>query len=824
MRKLTFLFACLFIAGVSMVLAQTSISGKVISAEDGEEIVGATVMVKGTTTGTITNVNGNFTISLSGTNRTLVVSYVGMKTAEVLATPNMIVRLESDAAELEEVLVVAYGTTKRSSFTGSAAVVKSDAIEKRQASNVTNTLSGQIAGVQGINSDGAPGSGSKIRIRGIGSMYASNAPLYVVDGIPYDGDISAINTTDIESVTVLKDAASNALYGARGANGVIMITTKKGNSRVARINVDAKWGNNSRGVDNYSVMTDPGMYYETHYQALYNSQFLDGKTSHVAHDFANKNLLDAANGGLGYQVYSVPAGERLIGSNGKLNPQATLGYTEGQFTYLPDIWYDEVFKKNNLRQEYNINISGTEGKMNYYMSAGYLDDTGIIENSGLSRLSTRLNVDYQAREWLKVGSNLSYTNSKNRYPDEQTTDDDISSANLFFVANAIAPIYPLYIRDASGKIMIDSNGYTMYDYGDGATVPKIRSFMGMSNPASAIALDNSIYADDIFNGKWFANIDITEGLKASANFGVYAANSRYNFSLNPYYGQYASTGGVANVEHNRKFAVNQNYLLTYDKEFDGVHNVGVLAGFESYAYKSQNLWGSKEKMYSNTPEISNAILNPSTESSTDTYSTMGFLARANYDYVGKYHFSASYRRDASSRFHPDHRWGNFWSGGFGWIMNKESFLEDQSWINLLKFKMSYGAQGNDDLGNYYAYLDQYSVVMQDDDFATTLKYKGNKDLTWETSHNFNTGFDFSLFADRLGGTIEYFSRTTSDMLYYKPVSPSLGYSELPVNVGSVRNAGVEIDLNGKVYSSRDLKITAYANATLLKNTILELEE
>ena len=395
MRKLIFLFVC-FIAGMSSVLAQTSISGKVISGDDGEPVIGATVMLKGTTTGTITGADGEFSIVVTPENRTLVVSFIGMVTVEVEAVNNMTVTLSSSVSELDEVIVTAFGLSTKKSFTGAAAVIKSEELAKNQSSNITNNLAGKVAGVQGLAANGQPGSGSSIRIRGIGSMSSSNAPLYVVDGVPYDTDISAVNNADIESVTVLKDAASAALYGARGANGVIIITTKRGKGKDAQVKIDTKWGNNSRAIPAYNVMTDPGMYYENFYRAMYNSRVnKDGVDG--AHEYANNYLLDASQGGLGYQVYTVPNGERLIGKNFKLNPNAKLGYSDGTFTYLPDKWYDEVFNPKNLRQEYNLSVSGSADKLTYFFSANYLHDTGIVSNSDFQRFSSRLNTDYQGR-------------------------------------------------------------------------------------------------------------------------------------------------------------------------------------------------------------------------------------------------------------------------------------------------------------------------------------------------------------------------------------------------------------------------------------------
>lgn len=824
--------ACFVSIGLAFAQLQT-FNGVVLSETNGEPVIGASVQVKGTTQGTITDFDGKFSI-IADKGGILVVSFIGMRTMEVPVAQDLKIVLSENTSELDEVMVVAFGTTTKKSFTGSASVVKSDDIVKRQTSNVTNSLSGQVAGVQGVSTDGAPGAVTKIRIRGIGSMNADNSPLYVVDGVPADDNtIATLNNNDIESITVLKDAASNALYGARGANGVVLITTRRGNTQDAQITVDAKWGSNSREVPTYSVMTDPGMYYETFYQGLYNSQYLAGQSSAYSHEYANTYLLDPKNGGLGYQVYTVPTGQRLIGRNGKLNPNATLGYNDGSNYYLPDSWYGELFNSSNLRQEYNLSVSGSTDKINYFASAGYLDDSGIIENSDYQRFTTRVNVDYQAKKWLKIGTSMSYAHADQKYPTDQTSDNAASSSgNLFFVSNFMAPIYPLYIRNADGSIAHDANGYTMYDYGDGVSVAAgtQRPFMSQSNPASAIALDKSKYTNDMFTGKWYATIEFYKGLKATANVGVNYFGSRYQQTINPYYGQYATSGGLAFVESDRYLIVNQQYLLTYNNRFAGLHNVDLLLGYENYQYTESAVYGQKTKLFSpDIAEVSNAILSPLTGSLTHHYATQGILAQAKYDYDSKYYFSASYRRDASSRFAKEHRWGNFWSVGAAWDINSESWMEPaQDVVNLLKLKASYGAQGNDNLltsdgkVNYYLYTDQYDVSESNGAFATTLTYKGNNDLTWETSYNLNVGIDFALFDERLSGTVEGFQRRTVDMLYYKPVPSSLGYSTLPVNIGSVSNAGLDLELHGVPVRTKNVTWTIFANMTYFKNKILQL--
>ena len=759
---------------------------------------------------------------------TLVISFIGMQSQEVKIKPNVKVVLTSDSEQLEEVMVVAYGTAKKSAFTGSAATIKNEKITSRQTSNVTNALAGQVAGVQTTSSTGQPGKDATVRIRGIGSISASNTPLYVVDGVPYDGEISAISTSDIESMTVLKDAASNALYGARGANGVILITTKRGKTGDARVTFDAKWGVNKRGIPSYETVSDPGKFYEMAYSAIYNAD-LKGYAAAgdlaSANAYANKTMLSSSY--LGYQVFTVPNGEQLIGMDGKLNPNATLGYSDGTYYYKPDNWSDELFE-NNLRQEYNLSVSGANDKMNYYMSAGYLDDQGIVPNSGFQRYSARLKADYQVKPWLKMSGNISFTHYDSR---EQDTESGTSNANAFYAANIMGAIYPMYIRDAEGNIMIDNRGFQRYDYGSDTNFQR-KNVIPNANPLASYMLDLMKYSGDVVSGKWSADIDIWGGIKVKINIGIDANNVRSTDLVNPFYGQYSETsgvGGIVSVSTQRTFSTNQQYLLTYNKTFNHIHNLDVLAGHENYNYKYQYLYGSREKIYNpNLPELNNGIMNQSNASYSQSYATEGWLFRVQYDYDGKYFGSASYRRDGSSAFHPDNRWGNFWSVGAGWLMNKESFLENQNWIDMLKFKISYGLQGNDNLlymngyRNYQPYMDQYTLTNNNSDFATTLYYKGNQDITWETSHSFNTGFDFAFWKGKLSGSIEYFSRKTTDMLYFKPVASSMGYSRFPENVGSMINRGVELDLNSNIFDTKDLTWDINFNLTHFKNKVLEL--
>ncbi len=827
-RKLSMLLACLFLC-LGGVIAQTQVNGTVVSQDDGQPVIGATVQVPGTNVGTVTDMDGKFNITVPAGKSTLRISYVGMQPIEVSARRNMRIMLTSDQAALDEVIVVAYGTQKRSAFTGSATQVNSKKIESHVASNVMSALAGNTPGVQVMSSSGDPTSNAPtIRIRGIGSMSASNTPLYVVDGMPYDGNVNSINPNDVESMTVLKDAAASAIYGARGANGVVIITTKKGRDQDAEIKFDAKWGSNSRLIPQYDVITNPAQYYELAYRQIYNSQIYANKSPEAAFQFANDNIFNVGNGGLGYQVYTIPEGQNLIGTNFKLNPNATLGYSDGQYYYTPDDWYDEAYH-NSFRQEYNVSTSGVTDRINYYGSAGYLKDGGIVNNSGYQRYTSRLNVDYQVKKWIKLGANMSFTHTDSDSP-SYSTDNYMSSGNLFYIVNNMGPIYPLYVRNADGTIKRDANGLVQYDANQ--TNQRRPSVVGNAVRDNEVN-SSKVYADR-FNGKWQAVLTPIEGLTLTASISAYASNAREN-DLYSKFGSSSAVDGAAYARHQRTFAVTNQYLANYRTSFlDDTHHLEVLAGYEQYRLKYQNINAYNDHLFNPlVGEINNAVGadNKSLHSYTDNYMTEGYLSRVQYDYKDKYFLSASYRHDASSRFAPGHRWGDFGSLGLAWEMKKEAFMEDVSWVDMLKLKVSYGVQGNDNVGSgdhpYYPYADMYepSYNSATGNYSIVLSQKGNEDLTWETNKSFNAGVDFQLFHNRLNGTLEYFNRKTEDLLYNKPTPLSAGIvtGRYPMNIGAVRNVGFELSLEGVVVRQKDFDWTVNFNISHYKNKILELD-
>ena len=807
------LFAC------ASVLAQNKQVNGTVTGPDGAPVVGATVVVEGTTLGTSTDLQGKYVLA-APTNGTLVFSFIGYEDTKVAINGKTTVDavLKEASKAIEDVIVVAFGEAKKEAFTGSAKVVSSDDLSKIQTSNAATALSGKVAGLQMSTSSGDLGAEPTIRIRGFGSINAGQAPLWIVDGMPYDGDLNNLNMADIESMTVLKDAASNALYGSRGANGVIMVTTKSAKVGDAIVNVDAKWGVNSRALIEYDLINDPGQYYETHYNALYNYY----KSNNSKNPYMDAVLGLTANGagGLGYNVYNVPAGQYLIGTNGKLNPAAELGnvvsYKGQEYMLYPDNWMDEAYQ-TSFRQEYNVSISGASQRSNFFASVGYLDNTGIIKSSEMNRFTARLKADYQAKKWLKVGANMAYTHF--RWSNGNSSEgEETSTANIFAFASQMAPIYPVYIRNKNGQIMVDEYGYQMYDYGNGklgqgGNAGHTRPLLPDSNALQTSWLNKSYSEGNALSVNGFADFYLYKGLKLTINASTTVDETRQTSTSNPYYGQFASSGGSVGKGHGRSIAYNLQQLLSYKETFANFHTVDLLLGHEYYNNKSFSLSAHKTMLASYTnDELDGAVVDGSSSSSAmGEYNTEGFFFRAGYDYDSRIFGSVSYRRDASSNFHPDHRWGNFWSLGAAWLINRERWF-NASWVDMLKVKASYGSQGNDAIGSY-RYVDTYTYANNDGQVAVLFNSKGNPNITWETNGNFNIGAEFGFWQNRLYGNVDYFYRKTTDMLFYFSVPVSLGYSGYYANVGDMANSGIELELGADIIRRKNFNWSFNFNMT-----------
>ena len=823
-KRLTMLLAALVLC-IGGVLAQTKVNGTVVSQDDGQPVIGASVLVVGTQVGTVTNANGQFTLTLPEGKKTLRITYVGMEPIEVSARPNMRILLTSDQKALDEVIVVAFGTAKKSAFTGSAKVVGSEDLALSQVTSVTDALAGAVAGVQIVNDSGDPSSTGTIRIRGFGSLNASQSPLIIVDGAPYDGDMANLNPADIENMTVLKDAASNALYGARGANGVIMITTKRAKQgQAAKVTVDTKWGVNSRALQHYDVIKSPAQYFERQWAAIYNQQINNELTPAEAYREATNIITSANDGGLGYNIWTVPDGQELFDMSGRLNPNATLGYMANvggkDYWITPDDWEEEGTREG-VRQEYNVNVSGASDKSTFYLSAGYLKNEGLMQNSDMQRFTSRLRADYQAKKWLKVGANMSYTRFDHNSMGNNGS--ETSTGNPWAFTTEMAPIYPMWVRGGDKNVMIDDNGIAMMDYGNGMNAGMSRLFVNDANPIQDQRLNTRNSEGNAFNASGFADITLFKGLTLTVNGTMNLDETRRTYVYNPYYGQFDTTGGTIEKYHYRYFSYNFQQLLNYVTSIKN-NNIGIMLGHEYYDYRTYQLNAGKSKMFSQkNKELGGAAIDgKNAYSSQSRYNNEGYFGRLQYDYDGRYFASASLRRDASSRFDTDYWWGTFWSVGGAWLINKEKWF-NASWIDELKIKASYGQQGNDNIGSY-RYTDRYDVKNSAGNIGLEYASKGTRDITWETQGNFNAGFEFSLFKGRLTGGLEYYYRKTTDMLYSFSVAPTLGYPNYYDNVGDMYNTGVELDLTGNIIRTKNFSWEVNLNISSLKNRITKLHE
>lgn len=844
------LILCLLFSVLSLasVYGQRTVSGRVTDA-NGQPVVGAAVMIPGTTTGTVTDVDGRYTLSVANDTQEFSVTFIGYKAGSIdVAGGRTDCVLEEESREVDEVMVVAFGTSTRQAFTGSAAVVGADDLAKRTQTNVVNTLQGQVPGLQMHGGSGAPGSDMQtITIRGTSSIYASTDPLVIVDGAPYPESLNNIPPGDIESVTVLKDAASAALYGSRGAAGVIIVTTKGGTGHAhSELNIEARWGANTRGVKEYDVVTDPAEYLEAYYTQLYNKYYyVNGLSAADANKKANDVMLQQT----GYPIFTVPKGEQTIGIDGKLNKNATLGFQyEGvdgrQYYVQPDDWTDAAYDRT-LRQEYTVSGSGSNEKGSFYASLGYLDDQGVIVETGYKRIAARIRGSYKVKKWLTLGGNVGYTygKMKNNLGMDYGSDPTTTEANLMLFTSTIAPIYPIFVRviDEHGQPVIDTDehGNPHYDYNrsDFASPKDISLMPGganmnrgyfQGNPLGASHFNDSKNTTHGLNGALKATINFCRFLKLDATSTVNLNFSEFTTVENPYYGSRASVGGEVYKYRASTMRQNHTQTLNYFDTYADRHNLNIMVGHEYYRMHSSTLNATGQGLFDiGVSEIDATANNQvGSGSAASNYNVEGVLASATYNYNEQYYLSASFRRDASSRFKEQNRWGSFWSVGLAWILSKERFMQPTAAVlDNLKLKWSIGQQGNDNIGNF-GYTDLYRLTPSPDkkSMSTSFYQMGNPDITWETVTNTNIGLEASFLKGRVTLDVDYYSKKTKDLLFWLSIPESMGSRGYYGNMGDIRNRGVEIQLAGSPIRTATLDWRISANISFNRSEILSLPE
>lgn len=806
MRKFVLLIMIVLSAG-ALALAQNKRISGTVKGVDGKPIAGATVLVEGTSIGTTTNAEGRFSVQAPADGM-LVVSFIGYasKSVNIAGKTRLDIALKEDTHAIDDVIVVAYGTAKKESFTGSVAVVKGEELEHRKVSNVTKALDGLAPGVQVTSGSGQPGSGTTVAIRGFGSINASSTPLYVVDGIPYDGAISAINPDDIASISILKDASASVLYGARGANGVVLINTKKGNRNETNVELKINVGVSSRAIPRYETVGARD-FMEIMYSAFYN----DYGSNAVAQMASGSKRIFGSNEM--YNPYDVPLAQ-LFTADGKVRDDAKLLWDED--------WLDEVTDNAALRQEYGASVSGGNEKTQYMFSLGYLNEDGVLKTTNFERYSGRLNVETQAKPWFAAGMGANF--ARNSTNSSQTSAS--ATSNVFFSAQMMAPIYPVYQRDPeTGDYLRDANGRKQFDYGSS------RPSGQQTNFNSIATLYDDKYALTSYSLSARAHMDFmgigdhwSEGLKFQLNFGTDYYNSQSMTYYNPFFGNAESVGGRIQKTNTTSLGYTFNQLLSYNRTFDR-HNIDLLLGHEYYAYTTSDLSGHKTGLPGGgIYELDAAAVIVGTGSSTDEDRIESVFSRIGYSYDDKYYLSGSWRTDGSSRFARSTRWGNFWSVGASWRMSQEAFMRDISWLNNLTLKFSYGVQGNNSVGSYYAYQALYDTGSPNATLpGATINDVANEDLTWESNHNLNVGLEARLL-DRIDLSFEFYNRKTTDMLLSYPLASSSGFDSYYRNSGEMRNRGIEFAVTGRIFDRRDFQWSVTWMGSTVSNKVLKLTE
>lgn len=821
-KLLQLLFISFMLLGVTQ--AQTnSITGTVIDASDGMPLPGVSVKQKGTNTGTQTNTNGQFSIPVTGRQAVMIFSYIGYESVEVNAITGKPLRISLKTADqsLNEVVVVAYGTATKESITGAVSSVSAKDIEKRPVSSVTGVLEGSSPGIQVNNTFGQPGSDATIRIRGFSSVNGSNAPLIVLDGVPYGGNISDINPNDIESISVLKDATSAALYGNRASNGVVIITSKKGSNKRGSLNAVINQGVYTRGIPEYDRL-NANEFMETMWKGYRNSLLTSSPATYPNVASASAKASETlVSDYLKYNIYNKPDNQ-LFDENGKLVSDAAIldGYKDDLDWYAP-------IERTGHRQDYNLSGGTSTDKSSLYFSGGYLDEKGFVKRSDFNRYTGRINADITPKDWIKTGMSIAGSHQQSNSVSGAAS-NAASFVNPFMYARQIAPIYPIHLHDpATGEYILDENGEKQYDSGSEYSRPQY--------PSRHVIWENSLDKDRTFrntvNGQAYADINFLKDFTLTLKGDLNVRNSENQTYNNAIIGDGAGNAGRARREIYRYKNYTLQQLLNYGKTF-GDHRVDILAGHENYYYNENYLFGFKTKeTFAGASELINFTNITDLYDYQDNYRLESFLSRAKYNYASKYFAEASLRRDGTSRFSKDTRWGYFWSLGGSWILSKEDFMQSlDGKVDNLKLRASYGQVGNDASADYYAHYALYNIDQNANLAALYKSQNAALAAKWESLGSLSTAIEGRLL-DRVNFNVEYFDKRSKDLLFDVNLPLSAGGTSTTVaestilqNIGVVSNKGFEITADVDILKSTDLRWNFGVNATFMKNKILELPE
>lgn len=812
MRKLLASLFILLLLGTYTQAQERTVTGTVKGKDDGLPLPGVSVRLKGSSIGTQTGANGAYSIKVNGTNAVLVFTYIGYRQVELPVAGNKVVNvsLSSQSNELGEVMVVAYGTVKKESFTGSASVVKKDVIENRPVTSFEKALQGAVAGVTVTSASGQPGAASTVRIRGVGSISAGNTPLYVIDGIavttgnlsqlndPDDPTVptdvlSTLNPNDIESVTVLKDASASSIYGSRAANGVILITTKRGRAGASKFSASFTQGYSNQAVKKPETM-NASQYFKYYFDYYYNSQLAKGATPEAAALAANASTIKS----LQTNPYNTSTPYQ---AGGVLSESAKL--------YYDTDWRDAVINTGKTK-DVNVSLSGGNEKTKFFVSGGYFDQDGIVIGSDFKRYSGKINLSNEVNKWLSTGVNTTLA-----YTDQNTPAGSTGSANPVRFSDVMANVYSLYERDESGNPIPDPrHGGFLYNYKNPLSVD--------FNPVGLSKLDqyNTQTARAIVNP--YAEVKFLKDFTYKANFAFDYINNREKLFYNTEHGNGSNVKGRGARYSTQDITLTITNTINYNKTF-GAHNFNVLVGQEAYKTRFDLIEAQATTFPSSeTTELIAGSVPVAASSYVTEKRLSSYFSRLNYSYDEKYYLSGSFRRDGSSVFGPDSKYGNFYSIGGAWRLTKEEFLKGLSWLDEFKLRASYGTSGNDRISRY-ASQGQYGLGYNyGGNPGISYSNLENKNLKWESNKQTDVGLEFALFKGRVSGEVAYYNRKSDGLLYDRPLSYTTGFDNITTNLASMSNSGLDVLLSGDAINSNGFTWNVSANLTTFKNKINDL--